>query len=309
MSHSHVDSISTESSPSFKAPAFTPADYEGELDKLNSVAQKAEGGKDESGKSPKKGIKRLERFEVKEAKSSGECEAQEQAEEEGEEDDEQMGPRKKPAKRGGRRKKQSSSGSEAVTRIIKKKKDDTDESDDDDDDSSEAHDVHDKKKKKGKAKSGRKASAQKKVKKTSGKKKASGKKGGRKKGATSLNDLDALASLMQDAETQYSGATGITVASSSEDSEDEASADDCHGPDLPPDGGAAAAPAAEPVDAEAAVPNYGKDDSGRDDSSELQVEEKWTHGRGTADPVIFLEPYVETYAGTQLIPETQVDET
>ena len=143
MSHSHVDSISTESSPSFKAPAFTPADYEGELDKLNSVAQKAEGGKDESGKSPKKGIKRLERFEVKEAKSSGECEAQEQAEEEGEEDDEQMGPRKKPAKRGGRRKKQSSSGSEAVTRIIKKKKDDTDESDDDDDDSSEAHDVHD----------------------------------------------------------------------------------------------------------------------------------------------------------------------
>ena len=40
-----------------------------------------------------------------------------------------------------------------------------------------------------------------------------------------------------------------------------------------------------------------------------KVEEKWTHGRGTADPVIFLEPYVETYAGTQLIPETQVDET
>ena len=34
----------------------------------------------------------------------------------------------------------------------------------------------------------------------------------------------------------------------------QASADDCHGPDLPPDGGAAAAPAAEPVDAEAAVP-------------------------------------------------------
>lgn len=40
-----------------------------------------------------------------------------------------------------------------------------------------------------------------------------------------------------------------------------------------------------------------------------KVQEKWTHGRGTAEAAMFLEPYVETHEETQLIQETQVDET
>ncbi|CAE7214672.1 unnamed protein product, partial [Symbiodinium sp. CCMP2456] len=163
-------------------------------------AQQAEG-KDadaQSGGAGQSGIRRLERFEVTD-KSSGE--GQEHGDGDGEEDDELAGPKKKPASRKGGRRKKSSSGSEAATRIIKKKKDDTDDSHDDAAESSdEAPAVYDTMVQwvgllachtflTGQEEEKRQSQEQQEDFVTE--------EGGRKKGATNLNDLDALASLMQ----------------------------------------------------------------------------------------------------------------
>ena len=138
MSGFHVDTISTESSPSFQAPPFQPTDYETELDKLHSMSQQAEGrgesgkSKGESGKSKsqqdaeKKGIQRLPCFEVKDKSSDGQEQAEEEAggEEDEDDDDEMPATKKKPAGRGrgrGQGRKKSSS-SDVASRVIKRKK-------------------------------------------------------------------------------------------------------------------------------------------------------------------------------------------
>lgn len=138
MSRFNVDTISTESSPSFQAPPFQTADYEGELDRLNNMAQQAEP-QSATSKPPKenetKGIKRLERFEVQSGSGDG------QEDEHGGEDDEngeEPAPKKKPARRQRGRGRKKSSSSDAGFDALKKGKDDTDDGDDDDDVASEA---------------------------------------------------------------------------------------------------------------------------------------------------------------------------
>ncbi|OLQ08636.1 hypothetical protein AK812_SmicGene7853 [Symbiodinium microadriaticum] len=238
-----MDTVSTETSPSFNSPPFSVEAYESDLQSLSAAAKEGETQAKPSG------LRKLERFEVNSDGDEPEETGSWDLEMEEEEEEEEGGSKKKPAKKQHpkkgakktqKKKKKQSESDEPDKKDKKRKKDDDDDDIDSDEEAPKRGRGRPKKTRQSNAKgSSKRGGSTKETRKKSSKKK--GNKGGKRRSTAGGGDLESLLQKAQDAERRFG--FGSVAVSSSDNEESQ-----CAHVDEPVAGTAAAAQPGPDVD-------------------------------------------------------------